>query len=800
MRTILLSFLLFFVIRVSPAQESCELTISGKILSETGEALAGATIYIPEVKRGTITNERGAFTINGLCRIKIHLEIKYLGFADKVEIIRPENFSDLILVLSPTKELLEEVIVEERFQSVKETQNFSALSGNTLEETRGKSLGESLKELPGVNSIQTGPSIFKPVIHGVHSLRILVLNNGIRHEGQQWGAEHAPEIDPFIASNVVVIKDATAIKYGTDALGGVVVVNPPDLPTSAGIGGSLNLVGQSNGISGAVSGMLEGGIKNLNGFGWRAQATGRKSGDFHAPNYILSNTGFEELNFSLATGYHLEKYGIEVFYSHFKSELGILRGAATSSLEDLLNAFEQEPPQYTEPFTYSIQPPRQEVSHDLFKLTAHRHADVGEWRFQYGLQVNKRKEFDIRRGALKDVPSIDLDLFSHTIDFELEHTLRENIAGSVGVNGMFQVNNNVPGTQRIPFIPDYNNRSAGVYVAEKFTLRNWLLDIGMRYDLRNYDVTGFDFKNALYTSTLKFHNFSATAGISKAIRKHGKFTTTIGSTWRPPHVAELYSLGTHQSAGAIEYGLLLDESTNEVLDISAINFKNEQALKWVSSYTYHGSKWHAELTGYLNYIFHYIYLQPRGITENVRGVYPYFRYTQTNASFLGMDFSTHFQWTRNLLVRANASVLRAADETNDDFLLYIPANRFEIAFRYESKPERLNWYGEIKGKFVSRQHSAPRVVTIREITDAYESGADPFENDSSNFDFLPAPNGYFLCTVAAGIAFPIHTSKLDFRVSCDNLFNTSYREYTNRMRYYADDIGRNITLALKLSF
>ncbi|MFM9075334.1 MAG: TonB-dependent receptor, partial [Bacteroidota bacterium] len=69
-----------------------------------------------------------------------------------------------------------------------------------------------------------------PVIHGVHSQRILILNHGVRQEGQQWGAEHAPEIDPLIASDIQVIKDASAIRYGVDAIGGVVVVNPPALP------------------------------------------------------------------------------------------------------------------------------------------------------------------------------------------------------------------------------------------------------------------------------------------------------------------------------------------------------------------------------------------------------------------------------------------------------------------------------------------------------------------------------------------------------------------------------------------
>ena len=125
-----------------------------------------------------------------------------------------------------------------------------------------------------MNSIQTGPGIFKPVIHGVHSQRVLILNHGIRQEGQQWGAEHAPEIDPFIASDVVVVKDASSIKYGTDAIGGVIVVNPAPLPENAAdFGGSVSTIAQSIGRSGTFSGMLEGGIKAHEGWGWRVQGT-----------------------------------------------------------------------------------------------------------------------------------------------------------------------------------------------------------------------------------------------------------------------------------------------------------------------------------------------------------------------------------------------------------------------------------------------------------------------------------------------------------------------------------------------
>ncbi|NJN43192.1 MAG: TonB-dependent receptor plug domain-containing protein [Flammeovirgaceae bacterium] len=387
-------------------QQNCRSTFSGIALSDAGQPLYAASVMLATTPAsGTTTNEAGKFRFNDLCHGEYRITIQYVGYKTQTLSIFIDRSIERTFRLETDVTQLNEVVVEEALPNTEHAHNFSILSEKQLSETAGKTLGESLKELPGVNTIQSGPGIFKPIIHGVHSQRILILNYGIRQEGQQWGAEHAPEIDPFVASNIVVIKDASAIKYGTDALGGVIVVNPPSLPDKSGIGGSFNTVLQSNGRSGTFSGMLEGGIKGLSGLGWRVQGTAKRSGDFISPDYMLTNTGIKELNFSVATGYHSEHKGFEVFFSHFNTEIGILKGTSTSNLDDLLNAMERTPPQYTSDFSYSISEPRQEVSHNLLKLNAHVETDQGEWRLQYGFQNNNRKEFDIRRGSLAVYPA-----------------------------------------------------------------------------------------------------------------------------------------------------------------------------------------------------------------------------------------------------------------------------------------------------------------------------------------------------------------------------------------------------------
>lgn len=796
------AFILSLYTSLAFGQVYCQLSVTGKVLDNSNVPLPGATVFIVETNQGKVTDQQGSYIFTDLCEGKYSFEIKFVGFETQLIELTISKSERIETILNSYDKLLSEVVIADHYEPVGKASSYGTLSGKALEELRGKSLGESLQNITGVNTIQSGPAIFKPVIHGVHSQRVLILNNGVRQEGQQWGAEHAPEIDPFIASSIVVIKDAGAIKYGTDALGGVVILTPAELPTDQQLGGQLHIIGSSNGRAGVVSGLIEGGVTNYKGWGWRIQGTAKKSGDLHTPDYNLSNTGFRELNYSASTGYHQGEKGFEIFYSHFNTTIGILQGSVVGSSEDLAIALEQEPPQNTQPFTYQVSSPRQEVKHDLIKLTSHIRKGDNLYNIQYALQINNRKEFDLRRGSLNEVPALGYKLFTHTVDAEWEKTKEKSHTRSLGLNGMAQDNNKIDGTQTLPFIPNFNNYTAGLFWIEKFSKNKWDWEMGARYDLRYYKIVGFDFKNQLYRSEFNFHNVSATAAGTLKINSTSSFTSSLGSAWRPPNVAELYSLGTHQSAAAIEYGLLLDEITNEVRSPDEVDFNAEQAIKWVNTYRAQKEKWSMEMTGYMNYIFNYIYLKPRGVTENTRGIFPYFRYTQTDASFLGADLSLSYSVTKKLKLNSRISLLGAKDETNNDYLIFIPSNRYEVSMRYDT-PNIQSWtnpFMEIRLKYVAKQNRAPRVVPIRDIIQAKEQGIDLFENDNRNFDFVDSPEGYFLASISLGISKPIQKSKLDFRISVENLTNTAYREYSNRMRYYADEIGRNLSIALKYSF
>lgn len=790
--------LCFLLCSHSVFSQECDALFTGRVLDASGAPLPGAVVIVSPGQMGAVTDALGNFRLENLCHGDYHVHVRMIGYEEVAfDIHAGDRVIDRSIQMKEAVRELGEVVVQHHDETLTEHASvFTIVEGRDLARVTGKSLGESLRTVAGVNTISTGPGISKPVIHGLHSNRILILNHGIRLEGQQWGMEHAPEIDPFIASNLVVIKDASAIKYGAGALGGVVVVNPPALPETGAIGGSLNLIGQSNGRMGIVSGMIEGGVGDVHGWGWRIQGTGKRSGDFQTPDYNLTNTGHRELNFSAAAGYHGTSRGFDVYFSRFQTTMGILRGASVNNGHDLALAMKRDQPLYTAPFSYAIREPRQEVVHNLFKINGHILTHSGDWRIQYGFQNNQRKEFDIRTGGLSHIPTINLFLTTHTLDVEWETHHSDNRTFAAGINMLYQDNDNVPGTQRIPFIPHFNSASAGGFGVVKLFIDNTTIDVGARLDYRYYDVRGFDYRNTFYSRAFSFFNASATAGVTWNPDDHNVVSLNVSSAWRPPHVSELFSAGVHQSAASVEYGLLLDTATNEVMEWRN-DFQAEQALKMVGTWARSSTRFRVEITPYVNYIRNYIHLRPSGVTRSLDGVYPFFRYRQTDAVLAGVDVTSRWQVTPGFSIHPKAALLSAKDRLSDDILPMIPASRYEMALRLEQPVSGIftDLFFEVDVRYTARQHRAPRAISIDEIM-----SGDAELTDGRAFDFMAAPSDYLLIHTSAGATRRIGNTRLDLRLAAENLLNERYRDYTNRLRYYADEIGRNFIISLKVSF
>ncbi|MDX1409667.1 MAG: TonB-dependent receptor, partial [Saprospiraceae bacterium] len=391
----------------------------------------------------------------------------------------------------------------------------------------------------------------KPVIHGLHSSRILIVNEGLRHEFQNWGTDHAPEIDPSLIGDLEVIKGAATVRYGPDALGGVILLNAPKMELSEPLRGQFRLTGQSNGRSGEASLRVR--------KGWRRMSllTGAsyvRQGDLRAPEYSLTNTGKEEISYLAGIRYHpFAQWDFEVYYSHFDQELGILRGSVNGNLEDLLRALEAEVPNFTEPFSYDIRSPKQEISHDLLKGKISWVGRNQSVSIQYGHQWNHRLEFDVRRGSDLEIPNIDLDLVTQSIEGEWIHPDVGPLHGRVGFQWLKQANDNNPGTGTIPFVPNYDQDRLGGYLIESVEFGDNLFEVGARFDYLYSEIVGRQPNNNLYRNDILYRNVTGMVGYRRRIDEHTSLRSHFGTAWRAPDVAELYRFGRHLSF--IEYGL-----------------------------------------------------------------------------------------------------------------------------------------------------------------------------------------------------------------------------------------------------
>lgn len=779
-----------FLYGVISAQD-CGFSLQGTVLGEGHEPLPNAAIQIRSSNSQTVTDASGTFSLNGLCSGDYTLFVSFVGYERHESTLQIPTAGTITIVLKPVSTLLEGVVIEGEQRSQTASQTVAVLDEGMLDELHGKPLGESLKEIPGVNALQTGPSIFKPVIDGLHSQRILILNNGIRQEGQQWGVEHAPEVDPFIASRIQVLKGAETVRYGSAAMGGVIIITPPPLHQTERIGGELNLGIMSNNRSGVFSGMVEGTLAEGSRWSWRLQSSVKKGGDYRAPDYNLSNTGLSEFNFSGAIGFRDARRGMEVYVSSFNSELGILRAAHTGNLTDLRQSIATGRPWYVEDFTYDIGPPKQKISHHLLKVSAYQQVkDLGKITVLYGGQYDLRNEFDIRRSGRDARPSVALTLLSHVLDLSLDHEHAAH-SGSVGINGTLKQNtNNTEQTGVRPLLPDFQQVSGGVFVLEKWKSDKWVLEGGARYDYQHLQVFTFLNNQELIKPQFGFSFLSGTLGATVLFNPKLRLLSNLGFSSRPPHVSELYSEGLHHGTASIEEGLM---RRNGTVYTEQSRIRKEYSKKWITTLQFTEESFSGDLSVYYNDIDNYVYIRPSGTRLTVRGYFPVFQYEQTDAVLTGTDAAIKWKISNRFTFNSKYSYIYARDETYDDVLIFIPPAQWENGLTV-SIPTR----GKVKDFFIGvsvpstfRQHRAPMAVDLQQAE---------VDFPEETFDFAPAPRGYSLVNAKLGFKLPVGEHSLGISASGENLLNTSYRNYMNRLRYYTDDIGANFILRLSYNF
>lgn len=799
MRYILVIILFTFLYPAVSAQQ-CDATLSGKILDFHDQtSLAGATVLVIGQNKMAFTGFDGDYRIENLCDGTFEVEVSHPQCTTVLYQIVISGDTRRDFEMEHHLEELEEVqVVGELLPENTSTAQEQRLSTATLEGYSGGSLGDALKEISGVSSLNTGSNIVKPSINGLTGSRVLILNDGVRMQDMEWGDEHAPNVDINSADQVSVIKGASALKYAGDAIGGVVVVERERVAIQDSLYGKTLLSGISNGRGGSVSTELTRTFAS----GWylNGQASYKRLGDREAPDYILSNTGMQQLGLSFHAGKRLLNQGWDVDYSFYRADIAILRASHIGNVDDLIESINSGEPSVIEPFTYILGVPRQEVTHHMGKLNYYlRMKGVGKWTIQYDFQYNQRFEFDVRVGADRDKPAIDLELTTHSLLTDFTWDASRNLEVTAGLLGRYQDNFANPDTGVRRLIPDYQRFEFGSFAIAEYQLDNdWLFEAGIRYDFsridakkfyrtsrweeRGYDIDFPDFvvedlgTQLLTNPVFNYNNLSATSGLRWQLDRQTDLRANYALGQRAPNPAELFSDGLHHSAARIELGDL--------------RIGNETSQRISLAFNHTERRWGLNVEPYLNFIGDFILLEPTGVEFTIRGAFPVWSYRQTDSRLVGADISGFYQWATNWETRHRFSITKGTDLDKDQALINMPApiTRNELVFQ---KPEWKQLRIGLESTYVFRQNEFPPNIFV----------FSPTQQEEVELEINTPPEAYHLLGLRAEMEFELSgTLVMNTGLTITNLLNTSYRDYLNRNRYFADDLGRNIMLQLKFNY
>ena len=780
--------------------QNCKNTFSGKIIDlHDGKGLKEAVIFVEQLNEQFTTDSSGSFIISNLCDKFYNFEISHPQCKTKIEIIKVSKNTNKIFRLEHHIEELNEIIVYgNSFNEKSKTIAENKISSKVLEKNISSPLGDILSNLSGVSSFKTGNSVVKPIINGLHSSRVVIINNGVRMEDQEWGEEHSPNIDVNSLDKIILIKGAGALQYSGNALGGVIVAEISNFQIKDSLYGKVLIKGETNGRGLTTTSNL---IKtNKNGLYYSVQSTYKRFGDFESPNYILSNTGVKEQNVSFRFGLNRFKYGLELYYSIFNNELGILRASHLGAAQDQIRAINSQTPLIVNDFTYNINAHKQDLNHQTFTLKGYnRFENFGKLSIQYDYQQNNRLEFDIRRGDDKFKPSIDLELKTHSIKLDL-NTQISNLNIKSGFVGRYQKNFPDPETGVRRIIPDYNKYDLGVYsifvlkINEKF-----LLEAGARSDFSSMDVSKYyktsfwksrNYQNlfsdlvineissqTLIKTKLIFKNYSTTFGSRYNLSKNHSINFNYSIASRMPNPSELFSEGLHHSSARIEQGDL--------------RFNSETGHKITLNYIFQNKKINLSINPYINSINDFILIEPTSVQTTIRGNFQVWEYRQTNAQILGLDIDASIILNKNFYLDNQLSILKGRDLTRKEPLISMPPVNINNEIVYQNEKAN-NLTISLKSEYVFRQNNFPDnnfdvFIALSETTEI--------------LDLSTPPEAYHLFNFNSSV--DVITKKnynLSFSLGIRNLLNINYRNYLNRLRYYSHDLGRSFIFGANYKF
>lgn len=650
----------------------------------------------------------------------------------------------------------------------------SIVSPQVLRATASTNVIDAISHQPGVSQLTTGGSISKPIIRGLGYNRVVVMSDGVRQEGQQWGDEHGVEVDGNSVNSVEILKGPASLMYGSDAMAGVVILHQQPTLAEGEMKANVTSEYQTNNGLFAYHLQMAG---NQKGFVWDASFSDKMAHAYkNKYDGYVPGSQFRERAGRLMLGVNKGWGHSRLVWAIYHLTPGIVEGERDAQTGEL---------EHEDGWTghqYSKSLPFQQVKHYKLVWDNSLNLSSGYLKAIIGYQQNRRQEFE------ESMDDYELYFKLHTLTYDLRYVTNEFDGWklSTGIGGMYQKSGN-EGEEYL--IPDYRLFDFGLYAtATKQLGDRWTLNGGVRYDHRH--LHGYEL---MEDDELRFTDFSrhfngltGSIGAVLNVSDNLNLKMNIARGFRTPNMSELASNGVHE--GSVRY-----ELGNQQLK-SEYSLQADLGLDFTSRYV------SAQLALFANRINNYIFTHR--VAEEKEDGYLTYAYTQGDARLLGfeagVDFhpihSVHFS---NAFSYVDAQQMHAAP--GNKYLPFTPAPK---------------WSSELKWEL--SHHSHPTIAHHHTTDAAHRSllnnlyvaaGLDCFLKQSHIYgadDTETETPGYALLSLSAGTDLQLHGKKVaEFYFTADNLLDKAYQNHLSRLKYADENavtgrrgvynMGRNIT-------
>lgn len=757
--------------------DSC--SIAGIIKDENMQPLAGAHIYLHETNQGAFSDEQGKFCIRNIKKGKYHIHISFVGYKSQTLdlILQTANNPNLEIILQKSSLELNELIIESNPMKLSQEEsslNIQVLNQESLLKNHGITLMQSLEQVAGVNSINMGVAVSKPVIRGLSGNRVLVNQNGIKQEGQQWGGDHGLEIDQFDLERIEIIKGPNSLLYGSDAMGGVINIKAPKIYINGTHQSEVLVLGRSLNQSLGLSAFAAGAEKD---FFYRVRISAIDYGDYKVPadnfiyntyvlpihNRTLKNTAGRELHNSIQLGINKNWGYSSISISNYNQKIGIFPGAIGIprfyQLTDDGN-------------NRNVGLPSQDINH--FKIISNSNIKIkNAWlELDFAYQNNLRSENSVphAHGYAPDTNNTT----AHFLRLETISGLSrlnipqgKNMEAITGVSGFYQWHN-YSGFEFL--LPRFSQKNLAFYYVEKIKLKkNWTINAGLRFDLTEINIEKHVQTTANGNSEIRnpdilrdYLNYSLGAGFSKKIGHFTLVKFNFGKSFRTPTPQEL-------SANGVHHGSFRHERGSDKLN-------PEEGLQFDVNLDYERKDYKISLSPYYNYFSNFIYLRPTGRFSPLPEAGQLYEFTEGPVIHWGGEISGEYHPTPSLHLQSAIAYTQLSNTETQLPLPFIPplSIRNEIDYEFELENKKIN---QINFRVSYQYFAAQNRVDRNERT-------------------TPA---YQLINAGMGLNPLILKREISFSLQINNLLNTAFFNHISRWRQIGlPEPGRNISLYLKI--